>query len=115
MTKETHIDRQSGIERSTEYAYDKAGNLICETDAAGNSIERTYNLLNQMIKETDREGGITRYFYDKNGSIVKAVQPDNYNETMDDGDGYTFTYDSMGRLESVRNALGFLEEQNEYD
>ena len=115
ITRETHVDRTSGIERSTGYTYDKAGNLICETDAAGNSIERTYDLLNQLIKETDKEGGITRYFYDKNGSLVKAVQPDNYDETTDDGDGYTFTYDSMGRLESVRNALGFLEEQNEYD
>ena len=114
ITRETHVDKTSGIERSTEYTYDKAGNLITETDSRG-SIQRTYDLLNQMIKETDREGNTTRYHYNKNGNLIKAINSDNYNEATDGGEGYTFTYDSMGRLESIKNALGFLEEQNEYD
>ncbi|MBQ1688063.1 MAG: hypothetical protein II073_02145 [Lachnospiraceae bacterium] len=54
-TKETHVDKTSGIERTTEYRYDKAGNLVEETDSRG-SIRRCYDLQDQMTEEVDREG-----------------------------------------------------------
>ena len=114
LTKETHVDRQSDINRSTIYEYDKAGNLIAETDSRG-SIRRCYDLQDQMTEEVDREGNTRRFQYDKNGNLIKIVQPSDSHENGEEGESYTFTYDSMGRLESVRNALGFLEEQNEYD
>ena len=113
-TKETHVDKTSGIERTTEYRYDKAGNLVEEIDSRG-SIRRCYDLQDQMTEEVDREGNTRRFQYDKNGNLIKIIQPSDCPKNGEEGESYTFTYDSMGRLESVRNALGFLEEQNEYD
>ena len=113
-TKETHVDKTSGIERTTEYRYDKAGNLVEEIDSSG-SIRRCYDLQDQMTEEVDREGNTRRFQYDKNGNLIKIIQPSDCPKNGEKGESYTFTYDSMGRLESVRNALGFLEEQNEYD
>lgn len=113
-TKETHVDKTSGIERTTEYRYDKAGNLVEETDSRG-SVRRCYDLQDQMTEEVDREGNTRRFQYDKNGNLIKIIQPSDCPKNGEEGESYTFTYDSMGRLESVRNALGFLEEQNEYD
>ena len=114
LVKETQTDKTSGIERTTTYTYDKAGNLIGETDGRG-SIYSTYNLLGQKIKEVDREGNTTRYFYDKNGNLAKVVQPDAYDTETDDGAGYTFFHDTMGRLIRVENPLGELMEENTYD
>ena len=114
ITKETHIDKTSGIERTTEYRYDKADNPVEEIDSRG-SIRRSYDLQNQMTEQVDREGNSRRFQYDKNGNIIKVIHPSDCHENGEEGESYTFTYDNMGRLESVRNALGFLEEQNEYD
>ncbi|BCJ95516.1 hypothetical protein acsn021_30850 [Anaerocolumna cellulosilytica] len=115
ITKEEHLDKANGIHRVLSYEYDKAGNLIKQTNTKGDSKEYVYDYRNNLIKQTDEEGNVTRYFYDKNNSLIKAVSPDNYREELDDGTGTTFTYDAFGRMESVRNALGYLEEYNQYN
>nr|WP_300893344.1 hypothetical protein [uncultured Acetatifactor sp.] len=39
-----------------------------------------------------------RCFYDGNGNLIKKVRPENYCRETDDGQGITYTYDSMNRL-----------------
>ena len=43
------------------------------------------------------------------------VDADNYDATKDNGAGYTFTYDTFGRIREVRDAYGQLCEGSEYD
>lgn len=101
--------------RKTSYEYDKAGNLIKETDCNGNSIQYTYDANNNAIKVIDKEGNITRTFYDAEDNVIKVVQPESYNQTTDDGQGETYTYDAMSRLIEVRDAVGTLVQKNIYD
>ncbi len=103
------------VTRTTSYEYDKAGNLIKETDCNGRSIQYTYDASNRAIKATDKEGNTTRTFYDEEGNVVKIVQPEGYNLAADDGQGETYTYDSMGRLVEVKDASGTMVQRNVYD
>lgn len=113
LKKETQRDRKQGICRSTYYFYDRAGNCIEKRDGKG-SIFYTYDRRNQCIKRMDREGGITRIFYNKNGKIEKVIDAENYEREGEQAKGTTYTYDEFGRIQTVRNALGYLEEKNFY-
>jgi len=103
------------VTRTTAYEYDKAGNLIKETDCNGKSILYAYDAYNRVIRVTDREGGTTRTFYDEEGNVTKVVQPESYNPASDDGQGETYTYDAMNRLLEIRDEAGTLVQKNTYD
>ncbi len=102
-------------ERKTTYEYDSAGNTIKETDCNGYSIIYEYDSMNRQTKIIDKEGGITRLFYDEAGNIIKHVTPENYNVQEDSGKGTSYNYDSMNRLIQVTNALGVIVQKNKYN
>ena len=114
-TQSACVTGSSIVTRTTAYEYDKAGNLIKETDCNGRSTLYAYDAYNRAIRVTDKEGNITRTFYDEEGNVIKVVQPESYNAATDDGQGETYTYDTMNRLIEVRDALGTLTQKNVYD
>ncbi len=102
-------------ERKTVYEYDAAGNIIKETDCNGNSISYEYDAMNRQTKIIDKEGNVTRLYYDESGNIIKHVTPENYDTEKDDGKGTSYNYDSMNRLVEVTNALGVIVQKNKYN
>ncbi len=102
-------------ERKTTYEYDAAGNIIKETDCNGYSIIYEYDAMNRQTKIIDKEGNVTRLYYDESGNIIKHVTPENYDIEKDDGKGTSYNYDSMNRLVEVTNALGVIVQKNKYN
>lgn len=111
---EYSVSSQTEI-RTTTYRYDKAGNLIRETDCNGNGIDYEYDECNRLISATDREGNKTRFFYDEVGNRVKIVLPENYDSSDDDGPGTEYIYDGMNRLVQIRDAERNVIQSNIYD
>ena len=81
LVTETHADPASGISNTTRFAYDKAGNLTCITDNQGRNTRIEYDAMNREIKRTEKDGSITRNFYDRNGQLVKTIRPNAYAES----------------------------------
>ena len=75
LVSETHIDKKSGICNHTAFAYDKAGNLTCITDNRGRQTVIAYDLLDQEIRRTGRDGSVTRQFYNRNGLPERVIRP----------------------------------------
>ncbi len=105
----------------TSYGYDAFGNLGMVTDARGNSTFTYYDALGRMILQSDNEEYITATSYTPFGEIYQVtrcalrgsgprsitVKP-TVNQSAADATT-TFTYDKMGRLTSVTDAMGHTE------
>ena len=115
LIAETHIDKTAGIHNRTEFAYDKAGNLVEITDNQGRRTRVEYDLLNREIRRIEKDGGVTRSFYDGNGNLSKVVRPNQYDPQTDDGAGYQYTYDHKGRVLTVVGPNGHVLQTNTYD
>ncbi|SNT25939.1 RHS repeat-associated core domain-containing protein [Anaerovirgula multivorans] len=109
------VETAEEVERVTTYGYDKAGNLVKETDTNQAFVEYRYDELNRLIAITHKTGGTSRIFYDEVGNKIKEVLPENYNTSQDDGLGTTYTYDKMNRLIMITNATGEVIQKNIYD
>lgn len=114
-SKSSYDHGESIKERITTYEYDRAGNLIRETDANGNSIEYIYDENYRMICIKDKEGNNYRIHYDSVGNKIKEVMPENYNAEENTGIGTEYVYDSMNRVEKVIDASGNIIQKNIYD
>ena len=115
LVSERHLDSACGIDNTTRFAYDKAGNLISITDNLGRSTRIEYDLMNREIKRTERDGSVTRQFYDPDGQPVKVIRPNEYARAGEDGKGVQYTYDAQGRVLTVIAADGSVRETNAYD
>ncbi|QUI20894.1 hypothetical protein HZI73_00585 [Vallitalea pronyensis] len=100
--------------REKIYNYDKAGNLIKETDSEG-SIIYAYDVQNNLTKLTDKEGNTYGYQYDEEGNLVKEIKPENYNTTTNDGPATTYQYDYLGRLIRIQDEENKVLQKNIYD
>ncbi len=101
--------------RETIYKYDKVGNPIEEIDCNNNNIVYSYDELYRLKSVKDKEGGLTRIFYDKVGNRVKEILPENYDSLIDDGKGRTYKYDYKNRLTEIRDEEGNIVQENIYD
>ena len=115
LIAETHIDKAAGIHNRTEFAYDKAGNLVEITDNQARRTRVEYDLLNREIRRIEKDGGVTRSFYDGNGNLSKVVRPNQYDPQADNGAGYQYTYDHKGRVLTVVGPNGHILQTNTYD
>lgn len=115
LIAETHREKASGIHNRTLFAYDKAGNLIEITDNQGRRTVIEYDLLNREIRRIEKDGSVTRSFYDGNGRLSKVVRPNQYNAQADDGAGYQYTYDHRGQVLTVIGPDGHVLQTNTYD
>ncbi|MFI2813285.1 hypothetical protein, partial [Microbulbifer sp. JSM ZJ756] len=66
-----------GLNLVQSTAYDKAGNIITQTDANGNSVHYAYDLANRILSETNDLGEATEYTYDRVGNIKTMEDPRN--------------------------------------
>lgn len=115
FTNSVYSDINKTVIRRTTYEYDKAGNLIKETDCNGKSTSYVYDELNRIISVTDKLNNTSRVFYDEVGNVLKQVLPENYNKVTDIGEGTTYSYDSMNRLVEVRDIYNNVVRKNVYD
>ena len=115
LIMERHMDKNGGIDNTTHFAYDKAGNLVCITDNQGRKTEIEYDLMNREIRRTEKDGSVTRQFYDKNGQLIKTIRPKEYDRAGENGAGVQYTYDAQGRILTVIRADGSIQESNVYD
>ena len=115
LISERHVDKSGGIDNTTKFTYDKAGNLAAITDNQGRSTQIEYDLMNREIKRTERDGSVTRQFYDPDGQLVKVIRPNEYAGAGEDGKGVQYTYDAQGRVLTVIRADGTIQESNTYD
>ena len=116
LIEEVHIDKENGIENKTIFTYDKAGNIVKVTDTnerEGNL--RNNDLLNREIKKINKDGGIERSFYNKNGQLIKKILPNEYSAKGENGNGYAYTYDKQGNIISIIAPNGTILETNIYD
>jgi len=100
LTQEQFNDISDSNDFTDEYIYDIVGNRLNKNIIVGaaNSVEYTYNDLDQLETE-DSNGDTVSYLYDDNGSLWRKVygplpaDPDNINDPYD-----AFEYNLQGRL-----------------
>ncbi len=114
LISERHIEK-GGIDNRTEFSYDKASNLISITDNNGRKTTIEYDLLNREIRRIEKDGSITRRYYNLNGLLSKEIRPEQYNKEKDDGLGYQYNYNPMGQLITVIAPNGKVVQTNTYD
>ena len=115
LIAETHREERSGIDNRTQFGYDAAGNLVEITDNQGRKTRIAYDLLNREIRRIERDGGVQRTIYDRNGQVVRLISPNEYDAQTDSGDGFQFTYDAQGRVLTVLSPDGHVLQSNTYD
>ncbi|MES0491402.1 MAG: S8 family serine peptidase [Leptospirales bacterium] len=87
-----------GSSYTTEFFYDRAGNVIKLTDAYDNYYSFVYNSMNQLISAQDRLGSTNHIEYDLNGNRIASI--DKLNSKTE------YVYDSVNRLVETVDSLG---------
>jgi len=81
----------------TQYSY-RNGNLENITYSDGTAESYEYNILNQLIRQTDRNGASITYSYDGNGNLES--------KRYSDGSVVRYTYDADNNVTSVTDSTG---------
>ena len=115
LIEEVHIDKENGIENKTIFTYDKAGNIVKVTDTNDAKEIYEYDLLNRETKKINKDGGVERSFYNKNGQLIRKILPSEYNLKGEEATGYSYTYDKQGNIISIIAPNGIILETNIYD
>ncbi|GIO14791.1 hypothetical protein J19TS2_43460 [Cohnella xylanilytica] len=101
------VQKKDPLNNVTSYEYNDNGQLTKETDGLGSSIFYEYDSMNQMVRKkqmtADGSYGITRYFYDNSGNLIKEISPNQYDASLDHAassakmKGISYLYDVMNR------------------
>jgi YD repeat-containing protein len=107
--------------------YDASGRMTSQTDALGDSVGQSYDLVYNTEIVTDQLGNATTYVFDDRGNVTSITNPlgattsyvfDGDNNilatTVAGGDIVSYTYDTDGNTLSVTDPLGQTT-QFEYD
>ena len=94
------------INLTTEMSYDPVGNLKTLKDPKGNSTSFEYDSHNNVITATSTApfNYITRYKYDANSNLIQLERQTG--ESANPWQSTYYTYDSMDRLETVKDNAG---------
>lgn len=109
------MEKSTGIHNTTCFAYDKGGNLTEVTDNLGNTVRIEYDLLDQEIRRTEKDGGIIRRLYDRNGRLSRLVLPNEYHRLGEQAHGEQYAYDLLGRIAEITRPDGVLQAWHAYD
>ncbi len=85
---------ESGLYQSastTTYAYDSQGHVISESNTDTGTTTYVYDNYDRLISKTMPSGAVATYTYDNFGNLTEH----NFN-------GYTFTYNTLGGIMSVK-------------
>ena len=119
LTEERAIDKKNKIDRRVCYAYDAAGNLLCETvrGAEGECLETRYqyDLKDRLTHQVTQGGAVTRYLYNQNDQLIKEIRPHGYEAGTDEGTGTAYSYDCRGNRVRTINGLGQLVKEQAYN
>ncbi|WP_250278723.1 EndoU domain-containing protein [[Clostridium] colinum] len=114
LISERHIEK-GGINNITKFKYDKASNLIGIIDNNGRETIIEYDLLNREIRRIEKDGSISRKYYNVNGLLSKEIKPEQYNKEDDNGLGYQYNYNPQGQLITIIAPNGQVVQTNSYD
>ncbi len=92
------IELTDPLGNSTIYTYDRAANLLSETDALGRAYEYTYDAQDRLVSATDPLAQVTTWSYDLVGNLAST--------TNARGHTTTYRYDAVDNLSQIENALG---------
>ena len=90
----------------TTYEFDDRGNPSKTTFADGTFETFEYNNQGNVIAITDRAGRVIKTVYDATDRVKEIIYPDNSPNDDSDNPRTTNTYDAVGRLIAVTDALG---------
>ena len=114
------VESIDALGHATTYAYDTAGTMIAEVDPDGNETQWVYNSLGQEVNEIRPTGGVTTYglrcgrqsdFGDgpageHDNHVVQCPGPGRPRPSTPWATGQRATYDAVGNLSTVTDALG---------
>ena len=86
-SKGSHHD----VKHSDHFSYDAAGELVAETNPAGQSITYNYDQDGNKVTETRLDGTVVHFSYDKNGNITSRTYTDNSGKHS-----YNYSYNADG-------------------
>jgi RHS repeat-associated protein len=89
-----------------DYDYDDAGNLMRRNDHRLGVDQYRYDLLGQVIAQTDPAGKVSQFVHDGTGDRFKTSLDDEPGRTMHHDDGSTWSLDNAGQLVRKRDARG---------
>ena len=88
------------------YTYDELGRRVSAEDDRGKTVYK-YNERDQITSITGSDGGVTAFFYDATGNLIKIVLPEQAEDAVSEGlslaeaKGYTYEYDAFDRMVSA--------------
>ncbi|MFD7284479.1 DNRLRE domain-containing protein [Streptomyces sp. NPDC059863] len=107
-------DEAGDPERTSTFTYDKAGNVLTETEPQGNVTTETgdftttnrYDEIYQAVETVNSQGEKATATYDNVGNVLKVVDP--LKNAGTDPDAFTtkFTYDLNHRVVTTTDAIG---------
>lgn len=119
-------DEQGQLKRVTDpeghayqLQYDRAGNLLSETDALGNTWRYEYDADGYTVRTVDPLGFVVQIAYDKVGNMLSAVDEEGrthqwrynpFNQLSQRinplGEIYETQYNALGQISQVKDAAG---------
>ncbi len=91
------LSETDALKRTTHYTYDKFSRLIQVTRPDESTITYTYDSVDRLTSATDAAGTVTTYEYDILGNLIKMTEN---KEKV-----YTYAYDTMDRLAAITTPL----------
>ncbi|OGV43507.1 MAG: hypothetical protein A2X46_13055 [Lentisphaerae bacterium GWF2_57_35] len=98
------------VERTSRIAFDPAGNLLSQTvvgQATNLLTQWTYDAFGNVLTETDSAGQATSNSYDRMGNLLTTADP--LDRT------WRYAYDAAGRLLTVTDPMNRIVSRNAYD
>jgi RHS repeat-associated protein len=85
--------------KGTTYEYDGLDKAVSKTDEMNNTIKSEYDVLGNVVKQTDARGNSASYIYNHDSTLAEVDYPD--------GGSIKLGYDLLGRKTSVTDQRNF--------